>query len=145
MLLLFVLVISSAWTKSGFCRLFWLYPESERRVSFVVCFGYIQCLNEEWVLSFVLVISRVWTKSELCCLFWLYPESKLRVGLFVWFWFCNTNTLPLLHIIIHFVGQHHTSWISIHLSIVMAIFKDFMLCVNTPSHSQIVLIFQFAD
>ena len=43
--------------KSGFCCLFWLYPESERRVSFVVCFGYIQSLNEEWVLLFVLVIS----------------------------------------------------------------------------------------
>ena len=44
--------------KSGFCCLFWLYPESERRVSFVVCFGYIQSLNKEWVLLFVLVICR---------------------------------------------------------------------------------------
>ena len=25
--------------KSGFCCLFWLYPELEIRVSFVVCFG----------------------------------------------------------------------------------------------------------
>ena len=44
---------------SGFCCLFWLYPEPERRVSFVVCFGYIQSLNKEWNLLFVLVISRV--------------------------------------------------------------------------------------
>ena len=27
----------------------------------------------------------------------------------------------------------------------MAIFKEFMHCVNTPSHSQIVLLFKFAD
>ena len=44
--------------KSGFCCLFWLYPEHERRLGFVVCFGYIQSLNEEWVLLFYLVISR---------------------------------------------------------------------------------------
>ena len=43
---------------SGFCCLFWLYPEAERRVSFVVCFGHIQSLNIEWNLLFVLVISR---------------------------------------------------------------------------------------
>ena len=44
--------------KSGFCCLLWLYPETERRVSFVVCFGYIQNMKEEWVLLFGLVISR---------------------------------------------------------------------------------------
>jgi hypothetical protein len=27
----------------------------------------------------------------------------------------------------------------------MAIFKELMHCVNTPSHSQIVLLFHFAD
>jgi hypothetical protein len=40
--------------------LFWLCPESEQRVSFVVCFGYIQSLKEEWVLLFVLFIYRAW-------------------------------------------------------------------------------------
>ena len=44
--------------KSGFCCLFWLYPELEIRVSFVVCFGNIQSLNKEWVLLFVFAISR---------------------------------------------------------------------------------------
>ena len=44
--------------KSGFCCLFWLYPELEIRVGFVVCFGNIQSLNKEWVLLFVVVISR---------------------------------------------------------------------------------------
>jgi hypothetical protein len=34
-------------THSEFCCLFWLCPESEQRVSFVVCFGYIQSLKEE--------------------------------------------------------------------------------------------------
>ena len=44
--------------KSGFCCLLWLYPEPEQRVVFVVCCGYIQSLNKEWVLLFVVVISR---------------------------------------------------------------------------------------
>jgi hypothetical protein len=48
--LLFVLFIYRAWKKSEFCCLFCLYTEPERRVSFVVCFGYIQSLKEEWVL-----------------------------------------------------------------------------------------------
>ena len=48
----------------------WLYPETERRVSFVVCFSYIHRLKEECILLFVLVISRDWKKSEFCCLFW---------------------------------------------------------------------------
>jgi hypothetical protein len=33
--------------KSEFCCLFCLYTEPERRVSFVVCFVYIQSLKEE--------------------------------------------------------------------------------------------------
>ena len=74
--LLFVLVISTAWKKSVFCCLIWLYPEPQRRVYFVVCFGYIQRLKEEWVLLFLLVISRDWKKSEFCCLFWLYPKPE---------------------------------------------------------------------
>ena len=58
----------------------------------------------------------------------------------------NFNIIPLLHIILNFVGQHHTSWIFyIHLYIIMAIFKEFMHCVNTPFHSQILHLFQFAD
>jgi hypothetical protein len=36
-------------TKSGICCLLWLYPEPERRVGFIVCFGYIKSLNKEWV------------------------------------------------------------------------------------------------
>jgi hypothetical protein len=36
--------------------LFCLYTEPERRVSFVVCFVYIQSLKEEWALLFVLFI-----------------------------------------------------------------------------------------
>jgi hypothetical protein len=73
--LLFVLVIYRDWKRSVFCCLFWLYPESAGRVSFVVCFGHIQRLKEECVLLFVLVIYRAWKKGELCCLFWLYTES----------------------------------------------------------------------
>ena len=43
--------------------------------------------------------------------------------------------IPLLHIMLNFVGQHHTSWILfIHLEIIMAIFKECMHCVNTPFH-----------
>jgi hypothetical protein len=49
-----------------FCCLFWLYPEPERRVCFVVCFGYIQSLKEECVLLFVLAISTAWKKSVFC-------------------------------------------------------------------------------
>jgi hypothetical protein len=45
----------------------WLYPEHERRLGFVVCFGYIQSLNKEWF----------------CCLLWLYPESEQKVGFVV--------------------------------------------------------------
>jgi hypothetical protein len=55
---LFVLVISRDWKKSEFCCFFWLYPETERRVSFVVCFGYIQNLKKVGGLLFDLVISR---------------------------------------------------------------------------------------
>jgi hypothetical protein len=43
----------SGLSRSVFCCLFWLYPESERRVSFVVCFGYIQRLKEEFFFFFV--------------------------------------------------------------------------------------------
>jgi hypothetical protein len=49
-----VLVIFRACEKGVFC----VYPEPERRVFFVVCFGYIQSLKEECFLLFVLVISR---------------------------------------------------------------------------------------
>jgi hypothetical protein len=39
----------------------------------------------------------------------------------------NFNITPLLHIILNFIGQHHTSWICfIHLLIIRAIFKEFM-------------------
>jgi hypothetical protein len=65
--------------------LFWLYPEPERRVSFAVCFGYMQSLKEECVLLFVLVIYRALKKSELCCLFWLYPEPERGVCFVVCF------------------------------------------------------------
>jgi hypothetical protein len=54
--LLFVLVISIDWKKSVFCCLFWLYPETERRVSFVVCFSYIHRLKEECILLFVFLL-----------------------------------------------------------------------------------------
>jgi hypothetical protein len=33
----------------------------------------------------------------------------------------------------------------IHLYKIMAIFKEFMHCVNIPFHSQILHLFQFAD
>jgi hypothetical protein len=41
----------------------WLYPEPEQRLSFVVCFGYIQSLNKEWVLLFVLYNNNKQQKS----------------------------------------------------------------------------------
>jgi hypothetical protein len=44
---------------------FCLYPEPEGRVSFVVCFVYIQTLKKECFLSFF-------------CL--LYPEPERKVG-----------------------------------------------------------------
>ena len=44
--------------KSGFCCLFWLYPQPDRRMNCFVCFGYIQNMKEDWDLLFVLVISR---------------------------------------------------------------------------------------
>jgi hypothetical protein len=55
---MFVLVIFRVLKKCEYCCLFWLYPKPERRVSFFVCFGYIQRLNEECVLLFGVVISR---------------------------------------------------------------------------------------
>jgi hypothetical protein len=48
-------------------------------VGFVVCCGYIQSLNEEWVLLFVLY------ELLFSCVFWLYPEHERRVGFVVWF------------------------------------------------------------
>jgi hypothetical protein len=69
---LFVVVISRAWTKSGFYCLWWLFPEPEQRVCFVVCFGYIQSLTKSGFCC-LLWLFPVWAKSVFCCLLWLYP------------------------------------------------------------------------
>ena len=92
-------------------------------MGFVVCCGYIQSLNEEWVLLYVVVILKTeWVlflfcyiqslnkeyiqrmKSGFCCLLWLYPEPEQKVNeewvFVVCFGYMNEIRVMLLFVLV---------------------------------------------